>query len=197
MGWLDNNPMPISIDGATTLQRSQQLLLARLPVSVDSSNGDGRFYVPSSYMHPENEVSDSNISVPSSRLERSDQICLSKGAVTVEYRLPTLTTNLKANRMVLYINSLSANSSRAPMAPAGIEMFDWKQGNWVKLDGIRNSAVTTPGTNSLFISTPLANEIDNPARFLHPQTGLIDVRFTSPSTGALLQFGLEVEGARG
>ncbi len=197
MGWLDNNPMPISIDGVTTLQRSQQLLLARLPVSVDSSNNDGRFYIPSSYMHPENEVSDSNISVPTSRLERSDQICLSKGAVTVEYRLPTLTTNLKANRMVLYINSLSANSSRSPVAPAAIEAFDWKQGSWVKLDGIRNSAVTSPGTSSLFISTPLANEIDNPTRFLHPQTGLIDLRFTSPSTGALLQFGLEVEGARG
>jgi len=196
IGWLDNNPLPVTVDGVTTLQRSQQLLLARLPVAVESTSGDGRFYVPSTYMTPENEVSDSNISVPSSRLERGDQICLSKGAVTVEYRLPTETTNLKASRMVLYINSLSANSSRAPMPPAAIEIFDWKQASWIKLENIRNSALTSPGTNSVFVSSPLANEIENPARFLHPQTGLIDLRFTSPSTGALLQFGLEVEGAR-
>lgn len=198
VGWIDGNPLPVSVKGVNTLPNSNQVLMSRLPVSGNNPTIAGQYYMPASYLYPENSFSDQGYAVPSSRLERSDQVCLSRGTVTSTYRLPFEEGSLRLNKMTLYINSITANTSRAAQLPDKVELYDWQQNNWVSLNSLNNSANQQSSTNNntTINSKPVPNEIDNPTRFANSQTGQVSLRFTAPSPALLVQFGLQVEGLR-
>jgi hypothetical protein len=198
IGWMDKNPVPVTVAGVNSLPRSNQVLLARLPVTGESPSEPGKIIIPSAYMHPENSVSDSGSAIPTSRLDRNDQVCLSKGTITSYFRVPVEITNFNASRMTLYINSFTANTSRTPFLPEKVELFDWKNNDWVHIKGVANSAQTiTNPTAATINAPPIPNEIDNPGRYVHPQSGQIMLRFTAPSPSLQIQFGLGVEGGAG
>ncbi|NWJ45738.1 MAG: hypothetical protein HXX08_07655 [Chloroflexi bacterium] len=198
IGWVDNNPVPLNVAGVTTLPRSNQVLLSRLPVSVENPLEQGKILIPSSYMYPENSYNDQGAPIPTSKIEHSDQICLSRGTVVNNYRLPVDNLNFKTTRMVLILNSFTANSSRTPFLPDKVELFDWQQNDWVVLNGLKNSAPASSGSGTTPNSAlpVLPNEIDNPMRFTNPSTGQISLRFTAPSPLLLVQFGIRIEGTR-
>jgi hypothetical protein len=165
---------------------------------VENPLEQGKILIPSSYMYPENSYNDQGAPIPTSKLEHSDQICLSRGTVVNNYRLPVDNLNFKTTRMVLILNSFTANSSRTPFLPDTVELFDWQQNDWVVLNGLKNSAPASSGSGtSPNAALPvLPNEIDNPMRFTNPSTGQISLRFTAPSPLLLVQFGIRVEGTR-
>jgi hypothetical protein len=197
VGWIDGNPLPVSVRGVNTLPNSNQVLIARLPVSASNPTVAGQYYMPATYLYPESSISDQGFAVPSSRLERSDQVCLSRGTVTNTYRLPFDEGSLRLNKMTLYINSITSNTSRTSQLPDKVELYDWQQNNWVSLNSLNNSANQQSTSNNITInSKPVPNEIDNPARFANAKTGQITLRFTAPSPALLVQFGLQVEGLR-
>jgi hypothetical protein len=196
IGWLDQNPLPINVDGVTVQAKTSQVLVVRLPVSYESHEGETHFFLPGPYFWPESSSNESGLSPITNRSDRLDEVCITKGAVIAQYRLPAEQTNLRASRMLLYLNSVTANSQRNPLLPDHIELYEWQTGKWQPLSNPSNSALpTTGGTNS---PPPKPNEIPNPIRYIDPQTGRILLRFSldSSSVNVLTQFSLSVEGTR-
>ncbi len=197
VGWLEQNPLPLSVGRVTSQTKSNQVLIARLPVGLGASTGDKRFTLPATAIWPDTALTNTGLIAFSNRTDRTDQICLSKGSVTVQFRLPVEQGNLKINNMGLYLNAFTTNGNRVPTLPDSLEMYDYQAKTWQTLPGLTNSAVPVT-TGSLFAAPPppIRNPIEGSARFADPLTGriLLRMNYSSNSSTLLVQHGLEIEG---
>ncbi len=197
VGWLDQNPLPVSIDGVTTQPKSSQVLVSRLPISYEARNGESPLFIPGQYFWPDISSNDSGLLAATTRTDRDDQVCVSKGSVVSQYRLPVEQGPIRVKKLTLYLNSFSATSQRNPTLPERIELYDWQSGKWQALSGLQNSAIPQQGSQ-LSAPPPKANDIPDPARFVEFQTGRILLRFGQDSSNQslLTQFSLAAEGSR-
>jgi hypothetical protein len=196
VGWLDQNPLPISVDDVTVQDKTSQVLIARLPVSGETREGEARFIAPGAYLWPESSSNDAGLSPLTNRTDRLDEVCLTRGSVTVQYRLPTEQTQARVNKLTLYLNSVSTSSQRSPSPPDRVEVYDWQSGKWQLLNNLTNSAVAVTSGNYA-PPTPRPNDIPNAARYVEPQTGRILLRFGVDGNGTILtQFNLSAEANR-
>ncbi len=199
IAWIDQNPIPISIDGVTTQSKANQVLLARLPVSYETTKGDGRLLLPPMAFFPESLTASNGQAALTSRTDLTDQFCLSKNSVTAQYRLPVESGPFKVKSLTLYINAFgSTGNQRGPAAPDSYELYDFQLKAWTTLPNITNSAQpVSSGSNFTNPPNPQKNLIENPARFADPVTGRILLRVSSNSNSlTFVQAGLQVEGSR-
>jgi hypothetical protein len=196
VGWLDDNPLPLNVDGVTIQSKASQVLVSRLPVNYETRDGEGRFFIPGTYLWPESSTNETGISPLTSRTDRMDEVCVGKGSVISQYRLPVERGNLRINRLTLYFNSMTASSQRNPGLPDRVELYDWQAGKWQLLSGLTNSAVPVSGSG-FNIPTPRPNDIPNPSRYVEAQTGRFLMRFSHDTNpGLITQFSLSVEGTQ-
>lgn len=200
IGWMDRNPLPISVDGVTTQSKSNQVLLARLPVNYETSEGDGRLLLPSMTFFPDSITTSNGQAALTSRADMTDQFCLNHNSVTAQYRLPLESGPFKVKSLTLYINAFgSGGNQRGFATPDSYELYDFQAKAWTDLPNIINSAQPV-NTGSYFTNPPAPqkNIIANPARFADPVSGRILLRVTSNSsnTPVFVQTGLQVEGSR-
>jgi hypothetical protein len=199
IGWMDQNPVSISVNGFTSQSKASQVLLARLPVDFETSAGDGRLLLPSMVFFPESVTADNGLPVLTTRSDRTDQFCLNKNSVTVQFQLPVESGPFKVKKLTLYINAFSTGGAqRGPVNPDTYEMFDFQAQSWAALTNITNSAVVVnAGSNFSNPPPPVKNVIENAGRFADPVSGRILLRISSNSNSPLfIQQGLEVEGSR-
>lgn len=199
IGWMEQNPVPLVVDGVTSQSKSSQVLITRLPVAFETSSGDGRLFLPAPAFRPESAINNTGQSALTTRTDRTDQVCISRGNVTVQFRLPVDQGNFKVKNLALYVNSYSTSAQRAPTLPDSFEMFDFQARSWQPLSNINNSAVGNNNNTNSFATppTPVKNVIENAARFADPATGRILLRMNYSAAPLLVvQHGLEVEGAR-
>lgn len=198
IGWMDQNPLPLSVDGVTVQAKTSQVLVTRLPISSQRKDDVTQFFLPGSYFWPENATNETGLSALTNRTDRDDEVCITKGSVVAQYRLPVEQGTMKANRMALYLNSVTSSSQRSPVLPDRIELYDWQAGKWQQLNGLANSALPQNNSTGLNSPTPKRNEIPNASRYVDPMTGRILLRFSTDSStlNLLTQFSLTVEGAR-
>ncbi len=196
VGWLDDNPLPLNVDDVTVQSKANQVLVSRLPVSYETREGEGRFFIPGTYLWPESSANEAGVSPLTSRTDRLDEICVGKGSVISQYRLPVERGNLRVNRLTLYFNSMTASSQRNPNLPDRIELYDWQAGKWQILSGLTNSAVPVSGSG-FNVPPPRPNDIPNAARYVEAQTGRLLLRFSHDNNpGLITQFSLSVEGTQ-
>lgn len=199
IGWMDQNPVAISVNGLTSQTKASQVLLARLPVDAETSGGDGRLLLPSMAFFPESVTANNGQPVLTTRSDRADQFCLNKNSVTIQFRLPVESGPFKVKKLTLYINAFSTGGGqRGPINPDAYEMYDFQAQTWTALTNITNSAVTVnAGSNFTNPPPPVKNVIENAGRFADPASGRILLRLSSNSNVPLfVQQGLEVEGSR-
>lgn len=199
IAWMDQNPVPISVNGLTSQSKSSQVLLARLPVDMETSGGDGRLLIPSVAFLPESVTATNGQVALTTRSDRTDQFCLNKNSVTSQFRLPAESGPFKIKALTFYINAFgSGGGQRGPVSPDNYEMYDYQSRAWTDLANITNSAVqVNVGSNFSNPPAPVKNVIENPARFADPATGRILLRISSNSnTPLFVQQGLQVEGSR-
>ncbi|HEX2913969.1 MAG TPA: hypothetical protein VH186_24405 [Chloroflexia bacterium] len=199
IGWLDNNPVQLEVSNITTEAKSSQALIYRLPVGLETSSGDGRLTLPAMANFPTSAVSSSGQSAFTNRVDRTDEICVSRGSVTVEYRLPGDPTQFKVKKLTLYVNSFTFAGTRPPAIPDSFELYDFQAKTWKSVPNVNNSAVPI-STGSYFSSppTPVKNVVEDAGRYADPVTGRILLRVTNSSSNSTLfvQHSLEVEGTR-
>ncbi len=196
IGWLDQNPLPFDVRGVTIESKSNQVLAARLAVSSETRDGENKLFIPSMYLWPENNVNETGLSPLSSRTDRMDEVCVTKGNVVSTFRLPIDQGPFRVKRLTLYLNSVTSNSQRSPTLPDRTEIFDWQSGKWEVISGLVNSAIQVPNGSSTPPS-PKPNEITDPLRFVDLQTGRLLIRFSvdSNTTNLLTQFNFFFEGS--
>jgi hypothetical protein len=200
IGWIDQNPLPLAVGGVTSQSKSSQVLISRLPVDLETKSGDGRFMVPAMGFFPETATANNGSSPYTSRTDRTDELCLNKGSVTVQYLLPIEHANYKVSKLTLYLNSFSVTGRREPTLPDSVELYDYQSQSWQPWNNLQNSAVqTTVGSN--FTNPPptaIKNVMEDAERFSDPKTGRILLRMNYNSSNATLltQSGLEVEGTK-
>ena len=200
IGWMDQNPLPLGIGGLTSESKSSQVLIARLPVGLETGSGDGHLLIPSMAFWPETAQSSTGQSPFTSRVERTDQICVPpRSNVTVQFQLPGGQSSFKLKQLTLYLNSFSTSGGRRdPTLPDSVEFYNFQTKSWQQpIVGLKNSAQPVlTGNNFSNVPPPVKNPIEDAARFADPNTGRILVRITAGSTGLFVQHGLEVEGSR-
>jgi hypothetical protein len=199
IGWMDQNPVPIAVNGVTAQAKTSQVLIARLPVNFETSEGDGRLLLPSMAFFPDSVTASNGQVALTSRPDLTDQFCVSRDSVTAQYRLPVGNGPFKVKSLTLYINAFGAASTqRNPVSLDTYEMYDYQAKSWVELPNIINSAQpVSQGSNFTSAPPPQKNVIDNPARFADPVTGRILLRLSSSSASPIfVQTGLQVEGSR-
>jgi hypothetical protein len=196
VGWLSQNPAPLNIPETKATTKSNQLLIARLPVSYQA-NGDNQLILPPGYLHPELVKDESGVASLSTVYERTDQICVNaKNSVSAMYRLPTQQGPVKPKTLTLYFNSVTANSSRTPITPDQVEMYDWQDNKWRTAFTNPTNSATGTNSNNNAMGTAQPNLVVDPVRFVNNQTGQIFVRFSSYNYPLFIQFSLGVEGIR-
>jgi hypothetical protein len=202
MGWLDSGSTNlINIDVANTVvqAKTQQLLVQSLPFSYQTSQGDGHLVVPVGFLRAETATNEIGFSAYTSRLDRPNQACLmAKGSLTVQFRLPTVQSNFKAQHLQLFLNSFTSNGTHSPALPDASWIYDWQNQSWTMLPNLTNSATQyiANGTNSSSASLQAKpNEITDPARYADPQTGLVLLRFDSNNNNLQIQYSLATQGS--
>lgn len=198
IGWMDNNPLPLGVEGITSQSKSTQVLLARLPVAFETKAGDTQVALPAFSFLPEIALNRTGQNMLTYRVDRTDQICVPPGGATVQMRLPVEPGAFKVKNINLYINSYNVQGRREPSLPDSFEMYDFQNKNWQMLKSITNSAnQPLGGTNFFSPPPPVKNSIENADRYVDPITGKILVRMNnnSSSTVLFLQHSLEIEGA--
>ncbi len=199
VGWMDQNPLPLSVSGFTSQSKSSQVLIARLPVEVGNNNGDGRLLLPAMGFRSESVNTNNLIPVFTNRSDRTDQVCVTKGSLTIQFRLPMEEGGFKVKNLNLYLNSIVQNGGpRGPNLPDTIQLYDYQAKKWQTLPNVVNSALPI-NTGSYFATppAPIKNSIENPGRYADPLTGRILLRLSSDAnTTIFVQYGLEVEGTR-
>lgn len=197
VGWTDGNPAPINIANTVIQAKVQQVLVESLPVSLETKQGDGHVWVPAGFLQPENAVNERGLSALTNRVDRPNQICLEKGSVTVQYRLPIEQGSFKLQKLQLYLNSFTSNSGRIPTLPTTIGLYDWQRQEWIQLSGVLNSAVNNNTYGSSVTKPQIQiNDINDAGRFANPQTGLVLLRFSSDTNALQIEFNLALQGMR-
>ncbi len=199
IGWMDQNPLPLTVGGVTSQSKSSQVLIARLPVDFETNSGDGRFLIPAMGVWPQSATTNNGNTPFTNRTDRTDQLCLARGNVTVQFLLPIERGTLKIKTMTLYLNSFTAAGRREPTLPDLVEIYDYQARSWQSWVGLNNSALSG-NTGSPFSNppAPVKNVLEDAARFADPQTGRILLRMSYNSANSVLfiQHELEIEGTR-
>ncbi len=196
IGWLDQNPMPLMVNGVTSQSKSSQVLFARLPVDFEARSGDGRFVIPAMGLIPQSVTSSTGNLPLTNRFDRTDQVCLNRGSVTVQFLMPPERGPLKVKKLTLYVNAFTQTGRREPTLPESVELYNFQSKSWEIWTGLTNSALQTNiGSNFSNQPPPIKNVMEDAGRFTDPQTGRILLRLNSNSSNTIFfQHSLEIEG---
>ncbi len=199
IGWMDQNPIPLNINGVTSESKSSQVLIARLKVNPATSSGDGHLLLPSMAFWPETAFSSTGQFPFTNRTDHTDQLCVAaRSNVTVQYQLPLEQGTFKVKKLTLYLNSFATTGPRKdPTLPDTMEFYNFQTRNWQSVPGLLNSAVPVlTGSNFSSPPIPVKNVIEDAARFVDPNTGRVLIKISSAASGLFVQQGLEVEGSQ-
>jgi hypothetical protein len=196
IAWMDNNPLPLMVDEVTNQSKSNQVLIARLPVGFETRSGDSRVILPSWSATPEFASTRSGQVAFTHRIDRTDMVCVPPGGTTVQLRLPVEPASFKVNNMTFYVNSYNAQGRFDPNLPDSIELYDFQAKGWKAIQISNSATQAMGGSNFLSAPNPVKNVIEDAARFADPVTGKILLRLgNTAGTGAIFfQHNLEIEG---
>lgn len=195
IGWLDQNPSPITLDNQMVQSYSQQLLVESLPVSTSANSATNKVAIPAGFLMPDNTTNELGLSAYTSRFDQQNQVCVDTGKVTVEYHLTADGSSFKPQQLQLYLNSFTADSDRSPQNPDLVELYDWQKQGWVQLSNPINSATNLDSDATQILPPAKANDISNPDRYINSQTGLMLIRFTSKDA-LQIEFNVAAQGTR-